>query len=86
MSDQEQEQPQPPQRQSQPGIEQEMTPEPDPGPRADPIPDVFSGQDPKVDQVWRRPRRTRWAASPPRAEMLGSYASLGAAMTPRHYH
>jgi hypothetical protein len=54
MSDQEQEQLQPPQRQSQPGIEEEMTPEPDPGPRADPIPDVFPGQDPKVDQEWEK--------------------------------
>ena len=25
-----------------------------PGPRADPIPDVFPGQDPKVDQEWEK--------------------------------
>jgi len=37
---------------------------------ADPIPQVFPGQDPKVDQEWERPRRTRWAARPLELKMF----------------
>ena len=32
---------------------------------ADPIPDAFPGQDPKVDRKWEKAKEDRWAVSLP---------------------
>jgi hypothetical protein len=42
---------------------------------ADPIPDVFPGQDPKVDQEWEKAKEDPMAASPLELKLFGKLAS-----------
>jgi len=43
---------------------------------ADPIPDVFPGQDPSVDREWEKAKEARWAVSPLELIMPGEAGSL----------